>query len=120
MGEYRVAPVDQLSEPGSRVIVDIEGVEVAVFNLEGEFKAIANYCIHEGGPLCKGRISGDVRPSEDDDWLWVYDEEPSIIRCPWHNWKFDIETGNNISDERYQVPTYEVKVREGEIYVSIP
>ena len=35
---------------------DVHGV--GVYNVNGTFYAIANYCPHEGGPLCSGRVRG--------------------------------------------------------------
>ena len=35
-----------------------KGREIGIFNLDGEYFALANRCPHAGGPLCKGRIVG--------------------------------------------------------------
>ncbi len=50
-------------------------IEIVLFNLNGNFHAISNKCIHKGGPLIKGKLDGN------------------IITCPWHGWKYDIRTG---------------------------
>ena len=41
---------------GTRKLVDIRGRQIAVFNIKGEFFALANRCPHAGGPLCQGMI----------------------------------------------------------------
>ena len=42
--------------PGTCKIVTVAGREIGVFNVDGEYFALANRCPHEGGPLCQGRI----------------------------------------------------------------
>jgi 3-phenylpropionate/trans-cinnamate dioxygenase ferredoxin subunit len=42
--------------PGSCKIVSVRGREIGIFNLGGEYFALANRCPHAGGPLCLGKI----------------------------------------------------------------
>jgi nitrite reductase/ring-hydroxylating ferredoxin subunit len=60
-----VCSTDELA-PGERLIVDTGGREIAVFNMNGEFVAVANYCVHAGGPVCEGKLSGTVTASVDE------------------------------------------------------
>lgn len=114
--KHRIARTADLAENGDRAITEIDGVEIAVFNLNGEYHAIANYCIHAGGPLCEGDLVG--RHTFDPSSLeWEYDPEERNIACPWHGWLFDVETGQSIDDARYRVPTYETLVENGIVYV---
>ena len=39
--------------------------------------------------------------------------EGEVLKCPWHQWEFDIRTGHAIYDPRLRVRTYEV-LQEGE------
>jgi nitrite reductase/ring-hydroxylating ferredoxin subunit len=112
---YPVADAEELSEDGSRVIAEIKGQEIAVFRHRGEYYALANYCVHQAGPLCEGALSGDI-DTGDDGWDWVYDDEEKYIVCPWHGWMFDITTGRSPKDERYAVPAYDVEVEDGTVY----
>jgi len=114
--QHRVAPTEAFAEDGDRVIVDIEGVEVAVICIDGEYHALSNFCVHQGGPLCEGEIHGRITV-QDDGWLWGYDESQKCIVCPWHGWKFDVATGRNVNDDRYRVPTFETVVDGGIVYV---
>lgn len=114
--KHRIATVSELESEGSRVIEEINGREIAVFNIGGEYHAVLNYCVHQSGPLCHGGLTRDVQVGE-DGWTWEYATEEQIIACPWHGWKFDIETGQNIDDERYRVPTYETEVVDGDVFV---
>ena len=56
-----VCPVEELP-PGERRIVEVEGLShsVGVFNVDGEFHALANVCPHHLAPLCEGRITGEM------------------------------------------------------------
>jgi nitrite reductase/ring-hydroxylating ferredoxin subunit len=112
---YPVAETTELSEDGSRVITEIRGQEIAVFRHDGDYYAVANYCIHQGGPLCEGALSGHMTTAE-DGWDWRYDDEEKYVVCPWHGWKFDITSGRSPKDDRYAVPTYDVEVEDGTVY----
>jgi nitrite reductase/ring-hydroxylating ferredoxin subunit len=112
---YAIADVEEFDGDGSRVIAEVEGQEIAVFRHEGEYYALANFCIHQAGPLCEGALSGSISTDE-DGWDWVYDDEERYIVCPWHGWMFDIETGRSPKDERYAVPTYDAVVEHGTVY----
>jgi len=106
-----------MENDGDRVIEEIDGQEIAVFRVDGEFYAVANYCVHQGGPLCEGGLTGRTGIGE-DGWTWTFEDEGKIITCPWHHWQFDVTTGVNTSSDRYRVPTYEAFVEDGEVYVS--
>lgn len=98
--------------PGSTVIVDIDGRSVGVFNIDGEFFAIRNTCPHASGPLCQGVRSGLVVSSEPGKYDYLRRGE--FIRCPWHQWEFDIRTGQSWFDpDRTRVRRYDVRVRSG-------
>lgn len=112
---HKIADVEELSD-GSRVIMEIEGREIAVFRVGDEFHAVANYCVHQAGPLCEGELTGRTSRNETE---WAYDEERRNVVCPWHGWVFDVATGKNVQDERYAVPTYDVDVRDDELFVQL-
>jgi len=114
---HEVADINDLQEEGSRIIVEIEGQEIAVFKYNDEYYAVANYCIHQAGPLCEGGLTDRITLS-DDGWGWTYEGDgKNCIVCPWHGWRFDITTGKSVDDGRYRVPTYDVEVTDGKIHV---
>jgi len=50
--------------PGGNKVVDVDGRDIVVFHVNGEFFALLNRCPHAGAPLEKaaklaGRVSGD-------------------------------------------------------------
>lgn len=101
---------------GDRVIVEVDGQEIAVFKTGDGFVALANYCVHQGGPVCEGLLSGTV--GVDDDMDLVYEREGEVVACPWHGWEFDIRTGEHLADPSYRLPTYEVTVQDGDVYLT--
>ena len=111
---HRVATTEELAAK-ERIIVELDGIEIAVFRTNGEYHAVLNYCIHQSGPLCEGSLGGKM--TTDDDFTWNFDSEPRVVTCPWHNWKFDIKSGKNIHDERYRVPTFDVEVEDDDIFL---
>lgn len=114
--QHRIASVDEFESDGSRVIAEVMGQEIAVFRIDGEFHAVANFCVHQAGPLCEGELSGHMEV--DEDWEWQYNGEQRFVTCPWHGWKFDVVGGENVNDPRYKVPKYDVSVEDGDVFIS--
>ncbi|WP_299263366.1 Rieske (2Fe-2S) protein [Halorientalis sp.] len=102
-------------ESGDYLLVEVDGIEVAVYCTEDGYFAISNFCLHQGGPLCEGPVTGTV--SQNEDGTLCFDDDTQVVRCPWHGWEFDIETGDHLSRPEYSQPTYDVLVRDGEVYV---
>ena len=95
-----VARADELS-PGEMKLVEVAGEEVVLANVDGSYYAFGNECTHVGGPLVEGDLTGDQ------------------VSCPWHNTIFDVKTGQPVSGPgKEPVPTYEVRVENGEIRVA--
>lgn len=113
---HRVAHANEVAEPGDRVIVDVEGQEVAVFNVDGDLHALPNFCPHQAAPLCEGDLTGRMVVGE-DGWSWEYVQRGEVVTCPWHGWKFDVTTGENVKDTDVAVPHYEVERDGGDVVV---
>lgn len=114
---HYVSTVDDI-KPGKRAVVDIEGQEIAIFNVKGEYHAFLNYCVHQGGPACEGLVSGTLTVNE--DFELTYDREDEIIACPWHGWEFDLNTGEHLANSKYSIPSYDIMIDGGDIYIKIP
>lgn len=99
----RVAATEDLP-PGESLLVELDGIRIAVFNLDGEFYAIEDVCTHDGGPLVEGEIL-----------------DGGQVECPRHGARFDIRTGEALSMPAFEpTPSYEVQVEGGDIYVERP
>jgi 3-phenylpropionate/trans-cinnamate dioxygenase ferredoxin subunit len=97
----KIADVDEL-QPGERKVVEVGGRYIALFNIGGEFFAIADVCTHDGGPLAEGEL---------DD---------HIIECPRHGATFDVRTGEVLSFPAITpLPSYQVKIEGGEVLVAV-
>ncbi len=90
--------------PGDRILVELDGIRIAVFNLDGEFYAIEDVCTHDGGPLVEGEVL-----------------EGGQVQCPRHGARFDIRTGDALSMPAFEpTPSYQVQVDGEDIYVEQP
>jgi 3-phenylpropionate/trans-cinnamate dioxygenase ferredoxin subunit len=78
-----VARKDDLT-PGQHVVVDVDDVAVAVFNIDGEFLAVEDVCTHDGAELASGNLEGDT------------------IVCPRHGAKFCLRTGEVLAPPAYE------------------
>jgi nitrite reductase/ring-hydroxylating ferredoxin subunit len=87
--------------PGQGRQVTIDRSWVALFNVEGEFHAVDGTCLHRGGPLAEGALSG------------------CIIACPWHGWEYNVRTGALLQDPRVGVTCHETRVVEGDVQVRL-
>ena len=112
-----VCSLDELP-PGAMRLVDVGKFGVGVYNVGGSLYAIVNYCSHEGAPLCLGHVGGTTEPDPSQPDGVRRTREGRIVRCPWHNWEFDITTGENVADPRRRVRTYQVDVDDGGVYLT--
>jgi 3-phenylpropionate/trans-cinnamate dioxygenase ferredoxin subunit len=105
--------------PGTRRLVEVQGRGIVVFNIKGEFFALANRCPHQGGSLCHGRLTGLVESQEPGKYR--YTRRGEIIRCAWHGWEFDVRTGKSWCDpSRVRARQFPVSVAPGAQLVEGP
>jgi nitrite reductase/ring-hydroxylating ferredoxin subunit len=110
-----ICSVDEL-EPGQTKIVDIHNRSIGVFNVSGNFFALANLCPHAGGPLCRGQVTGTS--VADRPYTVSWQRAGEIVRCPWHSWEFDIATGKTLTDPTRSVRTFKTVVKNGRLYIE--
>ncbi len=98
----KVARVEDIP-PDGRLYCDFAEESVIIFNVDGRFYCIADVCTHDEAPLEDAELDG-------------YD-----IICPRHGACFDIRTGAvGCLPATKPIPTYAVKVENGDIYVASP
>ena len=107
-----VARVDEMP-PGSMRLVPIGKFGVGVYNVDGKFSAIVNYCPHRGGPMCFGHLTGETTPGE-KPYSIEYSRENELIKCPWHGWEFDLNSGDAVAAS-VKVRTYEVVIEDDNV-----
>lgn len=99
-GFVEVCKVEEILEKRA-CIATISGERVAIFKYDGKISAVSNVCQHQNGPLGEGKIGDD-----------------GCITCPWHGFQYKPETGASPPPFTEKVPTFNVKVIEGTIFVD--
>ena len=80
-------------------IVCLSGERVAIFKYDGKISAVSNVCQHQNGPLGEGKI--------------VF----GCITCPWHGYQYQPDTGASPPPFVEKVPTFNVRVKSGRVFV---
>ena len=89
--------------PGERIFLEIDGRQIVVFNIAGQYFAIGDICSHDEGPLGDGLL-----------------EEFHII-CPRHGAEFDVRNGKAMMMPAVvDIPSYPIKIMDGNIFIGIP
>ena len=105
--------------PGTRKKVSVEHRDIVVLNIKGELFALSDKCPHKGASLCGGLLTGLVRSDGPGDYQ--YDRAGEILRCPWHQWEFDVRTGRSYCDpRRMRLMQFPVAVEAGANVVEGP
>ena len=93
MKEYVIGKIDDIPEGKGRAF-KAGRVTVAVFRANGKVFAMNNRCVHKGASMCEGEITDGGK----------------VVRCPWHNWAFNLASGTHCCDANDKIRTYEVKM----------
>jgi len=118
MSRHVVARLNEIA-PGKSKAMHVEGRDIAIFNVDGEYFAFLNRCPHEGAELAFGKLTSLVE--SDRPGCYAVSRKNEILRCPWHGWEFDLRTGQSYCDpQRTRVRTYDVAVAPGEELVKGP
>lgn len=119
----KVAQVDEF-EDGDRKLIEIDGVEIGIFHVDGQYHAILNNCPHQNGPIATGVTKRKVVADVPETGEWVdeeYDPDSMVVRCPFHGWGFDLESGDNVADPENApgVPTFDLIVEGGDVLLDV-
>lgn len=109
-----VGSVDEMP-PGSYKFVQAGKFGIGVYNVDGEFRAVTNYCPHRGGPLCVGRRYPVIDSSAPYEFEVSGGDE--ILKCPWHGWEFDLRDGESEVGKK-RIRTHKVRVEDGTVYLE--
>ena len=63
--EYVKAAQTEEIPKGRGIAINVDGIEIAVFNADGEFYAISNRCSHQHASMCK---AGEEKINADHTW----------------------------------------------------
>lgn len=94
-------PADAVPEDDVIAVV-LDGREVALYEVDGEFYATDNICTHGQARLCDGFL------------------ENGEIECPLHQGRFDVRTGKALcAPVTEDIRAYAVKLEEGRVLVNL-
>jgi nitrite reductase/ring-hydroxylating ferredoxin subunit/uncharacterized membrane protein len=100
-GLARVGSADRLRE-GETLRAEIDGYVMAIVRLNSSYYAFQEFCTHRYGPLSEGGFINHE------------------VMCPWHRSCFDVRTGKvTHGPAKEPLKTFEVEVRDGDIYVRL-
>lgn len=82
----------------------VEGRRIAVFLKGDSYFAINDFCPHMGASLAEGYLEGNG------------------VICPWHAWKFCVESGTWLDNPKSSVKTetFAVRIAGDDIQVQVP
>ena len=99
-GWIKAVTTEELKRKG-RAVFRIDGRQIVLFDTHKGIYACNNRCPHEGYPLREGVLDEDCQ-----------------LTCNWHNWKFDLNTGENQrGGDKLRI--YPVDVRSEDVWVEI-
>jgi naphthalene 1,2-dioxygenase system ferredoxin subunit len=82
--------------------VQVEGLDIALYRVEGEVYATSDICTHAQARLCEGFLEGHE------------------IECPLHQGRFDIRNGKAmcapLTDD---LKVYPVKIEDGRVFIAL-
>jgi 3-phenylpropionate/trans-cinnamate dioxygenase ferredoxin subunit len=85
---------------GENTVVNVDGIDVAIFKIDGQCYAISDLCTHDGGEIASGTVEGDE------------------IICPRHGARFCIKTGEVKSPPAYEnIDCFPIRIERGRIQV---
>jgi nitrite reductase (NADH) small subunit len=96
----RVAATGEIPA-GQGKTIEVDGKQIALFNVDGTLYAIDNTCKHRGGPLGEGELDG------------------TNVICPWHGWTYNVTNGECLDEPDCHVETYDVRVEGNDVLVGV-
>ena len=89
-------------DPRVPTIARVGDRSVVLIRLEGDrVTALSNICPHSGGPLGLGKLADD------------------ILTCPWHDWRFEITSGECLNRPGKYAQVFEVRIEGDEVRVKL-
>ena len=93
--KLQVQPVE-----GEASVVSIDGVAIALFNLDGRIYALSDFCVRCGASLAMGFVAG------------------THVSCRQCSWRYDIISGRLIELPALATDRFEVRINEGHVLVA--
>jgi nitrite reductase/ring-hydroxylating ferredoxin subunit len=101
MSKVIVGKVSDIS-PGEMKKISVDGKEILVVNINGDFYAIDDTCTHSGASLSEGQL------------------QDSIVTCGWHGAQFDCKSGKlaKFPAKVNDLQSYNVILESDEVFIE--
>jgi nitrite reductase (NADH) small subunit len=84
------------------LVRELNGHEIVVFSVAGEYFAVSNVCPHQHVPvIAEGALEGHV------------------VTCPMHGWTYDVRTGRAVNASG-GLRTFDLRVEGDALQVRVP
>lgn len=102
MGKIIAGKVSDIT-PGKMINVSVDGRDILVANIDGEFFATDDSCTHSGASLSEGKLNG------------------CVITCGWHAAEFDCKTGKLVKfpAKIRDLTSYKVSVDSEDVFIEV-
>ena len=89
--------------PGKMIKISVDGRDILVANINGEYCATDDSCTHSGASLSEGKL------------------ENEIITCDWHGAEFDCKTGKLVKfpAKIRDLTSYKVSVESDDVFIEV-
>lgn len=91
---------------------------VVVRSKSGNLYALAAKCLHQGGPLERGKVY-DHHAATKEAGEYQVDPVREVLKCPWHGYEYDIKTGCTVFDGNRAVRTFLVYEEDDQVVVQL-
>jgi nitrite reductase (NADH) small subunit/3-phenylpropionate/trans-cinnamate dioxygenase ferredoxin subunit len=98
---FFIAELDQIPKNEGRAFAIKERM-IAVFESDGNFYALDDFCPHQGASLSAG---------------WIHE---GCVACPWHAWRFSLSDGTWADNPKIKTDHFPIQIRGSELFVGIP
>jgi nitrite reductase/ring-hydroxylating ferredoxin subunit len=96
--------------------ISAHGRSWALVRTPDAFYAVGTKCAHQGADLMGARrLQGTIVDGQVG--AFCYGMEAQVLRCPWHNWEYDVTTGESLHDRRRRLASRPVTVIDGGLYL---
>ena len=89
--------------PGKMIKVSVDGKEIMVANIDGDYCAMDDSCTHSGASLSEGKLDGGT------------------VICGWHKAEFDCKTGKLVKfpAKIRDLASYNVSIESDNVFVEM-
>ncbi len=101
----RIAAIDvDAIRDGEAAKVEANGLDIAIFKVNGEFFALNDHCSHGNASMSEGYVEDDF-----------------TVECPLHSARFCLKSGEALCQPATDpIAAYPIVIEGGKVYVELP